>query len=214
VAIAIAGRWRGPMLIAAGAVCASAVFYFATVASLPARERVTEVGTGTGRTDLWTVGLRMVSAHPLEGVGVGNFQDASVHYLLQPGLIHRADFIITTPKIAHNTYLQAFAELGIPGGVMFILIVASGAGCMLAAARTATARGDLELELLTRGAFVATTGFLAASFFISENYSKLMWLLLALGPPMLAIARRSGQPATSPGRPAIASDGPIPSRSR
>ncbi|MGC2374802.1 MAG: O-antigen ligase family protein [Solirubrobacteraceae bacterium] len=191
VAVVVAGRWRAQILAGAVAVCASAIFYFAALAPLPARERVTEVGTGTGRTDLWTVGLRMVGAHPLNGVGVGNFQDASIHYLLQPGLIHRADFIINTPKIAHNTYLQAFAELGIPGGILFLLIVLSGAGCTLLAARVAARTGQLELELLARGLFVGTAGFLAASFFISENYSKLMWLLLALGPAMLAIARRS-----------------------
>lgn len=192
VAVLVAGRWRAPMLVAAVGVCASALFYFAAIASLPARERVTEVGTGTGRTDLWTVGLRMLGAHPVEGVGVGNFQDTSIHYLLQPGLIHRADFIISTPKIAHNTYLQAFAELGIPGGLLLLTIIACGAGCTLMAARVAAGHKELlELELLARGVFVATAGFLAASFFISENYSKLMWILLALGPALLAIARRS-----------------------
>lgn len=191
VAVLVAGRWRAPMLAAVLAACAGALFYFVAIASLPARERVTEVGTGTGRTDLWTVGLRMVNSHPLTGVGVGNFQDTSIHYLLQPGLIHRADFIITTPKIAHNTYLQAFAELGLPGGVLLLVIIASGAGCALLAARAAARKGLLELELLARGLFVATAGFLAASFFISENYSKLMWTLLALGPALLAIARRS-----------------------
>lgn len=193
VAVLAAGRWRAPMLAAAIAICASALFYFVSAASLPARERVTEVGTGTGRTDLWTVGLRMVSARPFTGVGVGNFQYTSIGYLLQPGLIHRADFIISTPKIAHNTYLQAFAELGIPGGVLFLLIIASGACCALMAARVAARTGELELELLARGVFVATAGFLAASFFISENYSKLMWILLALGPAMLAIARTPGK---------------------
>ena len=191
VAVVVAGRWRAPMLAAGLALCTSAIFYFALLASVPARERVTEVGTGTGRTDLWTVGLRMVKAKPLNGVGVGNFQDASVHYLLQPGLIHRGDFIITTPKIAHNTYLQAFAEMGLPGGLLFLAIVVAGAGCTLMAARTAARTAQLELELLARGLFVATAGFLAAAFFISENYSKLMWILLALGPALLAISRRS-----------------------
>jgi O-antigen ligase len=191
VAVVAAGRWRGPMLAAGLALCASAIFYFALLASVPARERVTEVGTGTGRTDLWTVGLRMVKAQPFNGVGVGNFQDASIHYLLQPGLIRRGDFIITTPKIAHNTYLQAFAELGVPGGLVFLAIILTGAGCMLMAARNAAQTAQLELELLARGLFVATAGFLSASFFISENYSKLMWLLLALGPALLAISRRS-----------------------
>ena len=70
-------------------------------------------------------------------------------------------------------------------------IILAGAGCTLMAARTAARTAQLELELLARGLLVATAGFLAASFFISENYSKLMWLLLALGPAVLAIARRA-----------------------
>ena len=194
VTVLIAGRWRLPATIAAFLVSAATLFYFLFLASLPAKERVTEVGTGTGRLDLWSIGLRMLGAHPVAGVGAGNFPDSSIHYLLQPGLIHRADFIITTPKVAHNTYLQVFAELGIPGGVLFLVIVATACWCTLGAARIAARSGALELEILARGVFVATAGFLTASFFISENYSKLMWLLLALGPALLAVAR--GAPDT------------------
>ena len=41
--------------------------------------------TGSGRKDLWTIALRMVDDKPVTGVGAGNFQVASIHYLLEPG---------------------------------------------------------------------------------------------------------------------------------
>jgi hypothetical protein len=39
---------------------------------------------------------------------------------------------------------------------------------------------------------LALAGMLAADFFVSEQYSKQLWLLLALGPSLLAIAHHSG----------------------
>jgi hypothetical protein len=36
----------------------------------------------------------------------------------------------------------------------------------------------------------ALVGLLAADFFISDQFSKQLWLLLALGPALLALARR------------------------
>jgi hypothetical protein len=40
---------------------------------------------------------------------------------------------------------------------------------------------------------VALTGVLASDFFLSEQYSKQLWVLLAIGPALLAIARRDGE---------------------
>jgi hypothetical protein len=49
------------------------------------------------------------------------------------------------------------------------------------------------MELIGRGLFVATLAMLAADFFLSEQYSKQLWLLLALGPSLLAIAHRGAE---------------------
>lgn len=186
-----AGRWRLRAAVVALVLVAGAGVYFTTFMSLPARERIVNVGGGTGRLDLWTVGARMVTEEPLLGVGVGNFPVSSIHYLLRPGAIERAEFIITTPRMAHNTYLQSFAELGILGGLVFIAIVSISLACVIGALRTFRDRGDVSMELLTRGVLVALIGYLAASVVISENYSKLMWIMLGLGPALLAVALRS-----------------------
>jgi hypothetical protein len=60
------------------------------------------------------------------------------------------------------------------------------------------------MEIVARGLFVGLVGLLAADFFISEMYSKLLWLLLALGPVLLGIALRSVPEARTVPRPRFA----------
>ncbi|MDX6733485.1 MAG: hypothetical protein QOC54_3433 [Baekduia sp.] len=189
VAIFVAGRWRPQVMAGATAVVVMAVGYFALFASLPAKERVTNVGGGTGRVDLWTVGWRMVQDHPVRGVGTGQFQTSSVHYLLQPGAIQRGDFILSQPKVAHNTYLNILSELGVVGTALFGAVLLFSLGCLLLAARELRADGDERLEILVRGLLAGVGGYLVTLLFISENYAKLLWVVLALGPAMLAVVR-------------------------
>jgi O-antigen ligase len=186
-----AGRWRAAMTAVLVAVGVGGVLYFTQLAPLPARERVLRFNGGSGRTDLWTVGLRMVRSHPFEGVGIGNFQQVSSHYALQPGLLQEGQFIFSAaPKVAHNAYLQVLSEMGIPGLLLFGGVILTGLTCALRAARIAAEHNDVGLEALSRAVFFALIGMLAAEFFISQEHSKLLWGLLALSPAMLAIARR------------------------
>ena len=134
----------------------------------------------------------MVQAHPVRGVGVGNFKSASIHYLLRPGALQRDEFIVDTPKVAHNTYLQVLAEEGVLGEVLFLSIIGFSLLSMLRAARIYERLGDSSMELLSRALLVALAGVLAADFFISDQFSKQLWLLLALGPALLAIAHSAG----------------------
>lgn len=189
MAVVIGGRWRAQALMLAAVVLMGALFYFGYIASDDAVNRVTAFEGGTGRTDLWTVGWRMVEDKPLAGVGVGNFETASVHYLLEPGALRRDEFIVDTPKVAHNTYLHVLAELGVVGFALFMSIIAFSLYCVLRAARAFARLHERELELMSRALFVALAGVLAADFFISEQFNKQLWLLLGLGPAILGVAR-------------------------
>jgi O-antigen ligase len=172
-------------------VAVGGVVYFTQLAPLPARERVSAAKGGTGRTDLWTVAWRMVQAHPLNGVGVGNFPNTSADYTLRPGLIERTDLIFNErPYVTHNTYLQIMAETGVPGLLLFLGIIGSCMSWALKAARIWERRGDRTMEALARSMFLGLCGMLVADFFISVMYSKLLWVLLALGPATYAIARQ------------------------
>lgn len=202
--LAFAGRWRSAAAPAAVLTALLAVVYFTAIAPPEARERVTTLGGGTGRIDIWTVGWRMVEANPVRGVGAGNFQVSSVHYLLEPGAIRRADFIVDRPKVAHNIYLQVLAELGVIGLALFLGIIGFAVGCAARAARLFERHGDVAMEVLARALTVGLAGILAADFFLSDNFSKHLWLLLGLGPALLAIARRGAASGPTAGAPRAA----------
>jgi O-antigen ligase len=192
-AILVGGRWRPAAVLVTLLIAFAGVSYFTVLASPQAKAHVSELGSGTGREDIWKVGLREFRANQLTGVGAGNFQTSSRHYLLEPGEIQRSDLIVDTPKVAHNTYLQVLAELGVPGLALFVAIIAFCLICLYAAARRFAADNDLRMELIARALLVSLIGLLAADFFISEMYNKQLWLLLGLGPAVLAVAKkRSG----------------------
>jgi O-antigen ligase len=188
-AVVVAGRRRGAVLAVAACAVLTAVVYFGVFASAEARDRILEVEGGTGRTDLWTVGWRMVEDKPLGGVGAGNFPVASIHYLLEPGALLRDDFIVDTPLVAHNTYLDVLAQLGVVGLALFLAVLGFSLVCAARAIRYATEAGDRQLEILSRAIVVVLVGLLAADFFGSRQYSKQLWLLLSLCPVLLEITR-------------------------
>jgi O-antigen ligase len=191
-AVIFGGRWRAFVAVMGVLVALSVVGFFVFVATPAQTERVTNVqaGGGSGRTDLWTVGWRMVEAHPVRGVGAGNFQAESIHYLIEPGALHRTDLILDTQHVAHNTYLQVLSEMGIVALVPFMLILFFSLWCLLQAARLFGARGEEGMEMIARATLVGLCGILAADFFVSGQFSKQLWLLLGLGPALLAMAKR------------------------
>jgi O-antigen ligase len=189
----IAGRWRKVALGALVLVSLTAITYFAVLAPQASRDRVLKADGGTGRTDIWKVGSRMVSDHPVRGVGSGNFKISSIHYVLKPGSI-KYDYFIDHPKVAHNMYLHILAELGVVGLLLFVSIIAFALLSALHAARRFAEAGDEDMDLLTRAAMLAVLGMLAADFFLSGQLSKQLWLLLGLGPAMLALSHtRAGR---------------------
>ncbi|HEX8648428.1 MAG TPA: O-antigen ligase family protein [Thermoleophilaceae bacterium] len=205
-AVLVAGRWRAQALVLTVCLAMGGLFYFAFVASDDAVDRVTQLEGGTGRTDLWNIGVRMVEDKPFTGVGLGNFPISSVHYLLEPGVVRRDEFIVDQPKAAHNMYLQVVAELGVVGGALFVAIIGFALLCIYRAARAFARADERGMELLARALLVALVGILTADFFISEQFSKQLWFLLGLGPALLGVAaamergedRAPGEPAWRP----------------
>jgi O-antigen ligase len=185
--VLVGGRWRKPaaILMVVGLV-ATPVYFFA-FAPAHALDRVTNSQT-SGRNDIWEVALRMFDAHPLIGVGAGNFEFVSANYLQRPGLITAADYFLVSPKVAQSIYLEQLASLGIPGFLLMVAFFVAGIGIMLRAAHIFERLGDLELELTSRSVILALIAFLAADVFASELISKQLWLVFAMGPALLKLA--------------------------
>jgi O-antigen ligase len=190
----VAGRWRRRMAAVGLVVVLGTVIFYLAFVSPESRDRLTAGGGGTGRTDIWTVGWRMVEAQPLTGVGAGNFQTASIHYVLRPGALPRDDLIVERRLVAHNTYLHVLTELGVVGLALFMAIIVFSLQCALRAAHLFSRRRDVGMEVLSRALVVSLVGILAADFFVSAQFSKQLWLLIALGPALLGVAQREQRP--------------------
>jgi O-antigen ligase len=190
VGVVVGGRWRKYAVLLVGIGVAAVTVYFIGIASQSAKDRVTMTNT-SGRSDLWTVAWRAFESNPLLGVGSANFDDVSVRFLDRPGVITAADVIVDTPKVAHNIYLEQLADLGIPGLVTLLAVFGYVIAAAWQAAQIFTRIGDRQLELLSRCTILALVAFMTADFFASELTSKQLWLVIALCPALLKLARDS-----------------------
>jgi len=75
----------------------------------------------TSRGYLNSSGLKIWSAHPIVGVGIGNFG----HYYVQRDFT--GELSGSDATIAHNIYIQALAEMGVVGfAILAWLLISSG----------------------------------------------------------------------------------------
>jgi O-antigen ligase len=167
--------------------------YFSTS---PGRlDRITSFnGGGNGRSDIWRVGWRMTRAHPINGIGLNNFTLESGRYVRRPGALKFVALIAERPHVAHNSYLQLWAETGLVGLLLFLAVIYGALHAAILAARRFEATARPALAELSRAVLIAGIGALAASFFISNATDKRLWLILALGPILLGVASRPLQP--------------------
>jgi hypothetical protein len=75
------------------------------------------------------------------------------------------------------------------GLAMFLGIIGFSIACALKAIGVAAKAGDRQVEILARAIVVVLAALLAADFFGSRQYSKQLWLLMALCPVLLEISR-------------------------
>jgi O-antigen ligase len=186
-ALVLGGRWRAQAGLAVVMAVAVTGLYLGVVASNQAKQHVISEDS-TGRSDLWKVGLKMFEAQPFTGVGSGNFQSQAYRYVESVPEITRADLIVAEPHVAHNTYLEAADDLGVPGLIFLVGILFASLRAGMQAANRYGRAGDLPFELLSRTVVLALIGTLAADVFIVGQYNKQLWLLLALPPVLLALA--------------------------
>jgi O-antigen ligase len=183
-------RHRGVITLAAVLAAAGFAVYFLALAPPQARQRIFSDPSGTsGRTALWTVARRMIDAHPLDGVGIGNFPLRSVDFLVRPGVLHNDSYVVVEPLEAHNIYLQLLAETGIVGFLLFAGVVVTALRCGWQATRARAPGRDHDLMVLAEVTLVATVAVLVANFFAPGLFDKQMWLLFALGPALWSLAR-------------------------
>jgi len=123
------------------------------------------------RRDFWRVGFMLIREHPLTGIGLGNFTAYS--FSASPGAAVRHG-------MACNTFLEIAAELGVPGFLAYCGL----SGAALWSAEKLRSEGKKRKDVLRfysgEAMQVGLLGFLGAAMFVSAEYQKPFWVIVAL----------------------------------
>src|SRR5207245_3643202 len=90
--------------------------------------------------------------------------------------------------LAHNSYLEYAAELGIPAFLIFLGILASTFFLLEQVRRHALERKDTFLKQVALGLQAGLIGFAGSAFFFSAEYEKPFWLVVFIScsiPPLI-----------------------------
>jgi len=123
-----------------------------------------------GRTAIWKRGIGYTVSNPLTGVGLQNFAVAEGRFFEREGMAARW-------FTAHNSYVQAFAELGIPGGLIFLSLLGTGFRRGVRLWRQPP-REQPQTALWRPEFLAAVTSFSVSGFFLSHAYAFMLWTLL------------------------------------
>ncbi len=163
----------------------------------------------TGRKAVFLRGVGYMMLNPFSGIGVDNFPRA------EGTLSDRAVAQAADPNLAgikwsapHNSFLQAGAEMGVPGLLLFSTLVVGGIVGTIRLRRRLPKewrRGDAEERFLYFSTVyfpVAFIAFAAAGAFVSFAYMDLVYVLGALTAGLIVCIDQRLSPAGRPAAPA------------
>jgi O-antigen ligase len=126
----------------------------------------------TGRKAVWSRARGYFLEHPITGVGYENFPVAEGETWERIGMAGKW-------SAAHNSYLQAFAELGMIGGCLFLALLLSAGRRAYALWKRSARRAALGIpdrpEMLA-----ALMAFCTSAYFLSHAYLWALFTLLGL----------------------------------
>jgi len=148
----------------------------------------------TGRRKVALRGLSYLKDHPVTGLGVDNFSKA------EWTISEMADDDFRRKGIkgsaAHNTWLQAGTEMGVPGLVLWLFMVFGTMGAVMKERRRlplSWRKGDKEQRILYALATyipLSILGFATTSTFVSFAYMDPMYYLAAMAAGLIVAVRR------------------------
>ncbi|MBL8730023.1 MAG: putative O-glycosylation ligase, exosortase A system-associated [Planctomycetes bacterium] len=173
--------WRSGKLVRASLVLVTLGLLFPLVAPQHVLDRLSSIGESTGDSSInaryiaWQTAGRMIEANPLLGVGMRNFQTSFLQYSVVPPSEGSPTYV------AHNSYLQIWAESGTPAFVVYLLLLASVFLVCRKVFRIGRQRPDMAWAADYARMMEATTaGFLVGAFFLNRGHFDLIYHWLAL----------------------------------
>ena len=144
-----------------------------------------EEGSASGRMKQIKFALEIMKLRPLTGVGLGNFPKGKILLL---GMDPEEKI---TMHVAHNSYLELGAEIGIIGMLLFsYLVVRSIRDCRKIEKWYSGEGGDKTFYCTTRSIRLGLIGFGVTFFFLSEQYNSLLYQWFAIITILDRISRR------------------------
>lgn len=158
-------RWRNalPGLAMVALVAMSPFFGRQSQWNLSDRE-----DTFQARLELWSSAMDEFRSHPVLGIGQGKLVDA-------------------IGQVAHNSFLQAFAELGILGGIAFV-----GGFALLIRSLWRCSCDESSVSRLRPYMLAIVAGYAAGLLSLTRCYTVPTQLVLALGAAYLNVVGRAG----------------------
>ncbi len=139
----------------------------------------------TGRKAIALRGLGYMSDYPLAGLGLGNFGRAEGTISPMAAAAMPGEGVRWTSP--HNSYIQVGAELGLPGGIVFLALVFGSMGGLHLLSRRASRRwGESEdparrlVMLGGRYLTLSYVGFSIGAFFLTFAYLDVIYILTAM----------------------------------
>jgi O-antigen ligase len=165
-------RWRILLLLGLGGVLAFALtdnHFWRRMNTLTSEEQLAADAAASTRAEIWKVSLTILRENPY-GIGIGNF----------PQVIGNYDKRFSR-RSAHNTLVVCFTELGVHGGLLFLLMVL-GSGVLLyrASALASASDNPVETKLLTYGILVSFVTYFVTSLGTERLYCESYWWVLTL----------------------------------
>ena len=158
-------RWGWKRALLFGAL-ATALLFAVAKGRITSLSQALEVGTGQSRVQIWAEGLRLFRQRPVFGIGTGNYAE-------EVGLV------------AHNSFLQCFAELGFFGGAMFLGAFAAALVMLYRLWRGPLSSVLRPLHLSISAILVA---FIVSMLSLSRPYVVPGYLVLGLATALVAVA--------------------------
>lgn len=163
------------------AVISSALYYFLPPEQIQRFEEMGTDETSLQRIAYWEYGFDLMKKYPVLGVGYFNWQEY-LHFM-EPGGIGPKQL----HEMPHNIFIQAGAELGYSGLLVFLMMIVS-IFVMNSKTRKVTKEKNTLFYFLSFGIDAGLVGFLAGGFFITVLYYPFFWMQLAMAATLCSVA--------------------------
>lgn len=123
------------------------------------------------RRELLNKSLQVTAAHPLLGIGPGNFQAYT-----------------ETWHVTHNTYTELSSECGVPALILFLVLLGLTFRNLKRVRQTQNYAQNPEIRLLAAGLGASLSAYAVGAFFASTAYQLFPYFLMSYTTVLLTVA--------------------------